>query len=461
MRYSWFILLLVPMLSLAQQIDTTVQYGPDTVMYALDGKATGIDAYYMNTTVQYTGYAQYYNCPQSITVNGFCFYAWVENTGMTAEVICSIHEPLSDSLPGALIASDTITVTDNYTVDLEGIRYCADFDIPVLQGQPYVLSVRTDSPLDLNIISNDAADNNGAGEALSFYYWSGTNPGWTHNEEFFSWDIDWVLCPIVEYEVAVQAFFDQDTLCQADTLNVNATTPDIWSDRMYNRSAFDGDEWQDVSWLISQNPPFLGYSVSAPIQQHGDVPIGLYVEFNGWRNTTMFPFTANIHSEPLPVAGFDLIAGQLEVQFFDTAMYADSVLWDFGDGSMISNEIDPIHTYPGQGWYTVQQIAFNSCGVDTASMDIQLMTTGLEGSEKVTFKVFPNPTSGQLNIELDEIEGDVELELVDIAGRVCYRTVMRTSPLLLELDASVKAGIYHLRILKADEVLSSPVQIVR
>ena len=460
MRKFIILLALIPFHSAAQQIDTLLEFGPDTVMYTLDGKATAIDAYYMNTTVQYTGYAQYYDAPQELEISGFCFYAWVEDAGMTADVICSLHEPLSDSLPGSVVNVDTVSVDDTFSFgDLELIRYCAEFDAPVIRDQPFVLSVQTNSPLDLNIISNDAANEDGADEALAMYNWSGTDPGWRKNETFFSWDIDWVLCPIVNFDLAIQATFDADTICQNDTINVSATTPAIFSHRMYNKSAFSMDESQDVSWLIAQNPPYVGYNASAPVQTFGNVPIDLFIEYNGWRNTTMYPLTADIYSFPQPVAGFDHIANQLQVQYNDTSLFVDSVHWDFGDGSPISNELMPVHDYAVQGWYTVQLIAYNNCDSGTTFLDIQLMTTGIVGLEQNDIKVFPNPASDVLNVQLKEVMGTGTLQLIDATGRIVHESETSGTSNLIELDQSITSGTYILRAISDQKVFTVPVII--
>ncbi len=57
-------------------------------------------------------------------------------------------------------------------------------------------------------------------------------------------------------------------------------------------------------------------------------------------------------SAPL-VAGFSAQPNGLDVQFTDqSAGDVTSVTWDFGDGST-SNDVNPLHTYPGGGTYTV------------------------------------------------------------------------------------------------------------
>ena len=55
------------------------------------------------------------------------------------------------------------------------------------------------------------------------------------------------------------------------------------------------------------------------------------------------------------IAGFD-------VQFTDLSMYAESWEWDFGDGSGVSNEQHPLHSYGQEGEYDVTLKVTNFCG---------------------------------------------------------------------------------------------------
>lgn len=51
----------------------------------------------------------------------------------------------------------------------------------------------------------------------------------------------------------------------------------------------------------------------------------------------------------------------LTVNFYDASIGADSLVWDFGDGSpLVINEANPVHTYTSQGGYTVTLTAFNT-----------------------------------------------------------------------------------------------------
>ena len=64
-----------------------------------------------------------------------------------------------------------------------------------------------------------------------------------------------------------------------------------------------------------------------------------------------------------PVADFTFeidCADLNTVAFNDNSIAADSLIWDFGDGSPpVYNELNPLHTFPGQGTWQVTLTAFN------------------------------------------------------------------------------------------------------
>lgn len=76
-----------------------------------------------------------------------------------------------------------------------------------------------------------------------------------------------------------------------------------------------------------------------------------------------------IYIEEDPIASFDPISLHLttidtEVNFNNTTIGATSYEWDFGDYSMMSNEVNPVHIYAFDqgGEYTVELIAYSPLG---------------------------------------------------------------------------------------------------
>jgi len=64
----------------------------------------------------------------------------------------------------------------------------------------------------------------------------------------------------------------------------------------------------------------------------------------------------------LPNAAFSASLNQLDVQFENNTLGGQSYEWDFGDGSEISTEPNPTHTYQNAENYDVTLTTYNECG---------------------------------------------------------------------------------------------------
>ncbi len=98
----------------------------------------------------------------------------------------------------------------------------------------------------------------------------------------------------------------------------------------------------------------------------------------------------------------DSVIGLLGRHFFDLS-YVNPVswFWDFGDGTT-SIEQHPTHIYSNEGIYNVCLIACNAAG-DCSSLcrDLAVSTVDVvEAFDNVHLKVYPNPTSDELNFEV-------------------------------------------------------------
>lgn len=74
-----------------------------------------------------------------------------------------------------------------------------------------------------------------------------------------------------------------------------------------------------------------------------------------------------------PTAGYTFVTDSLKASFTNTSVYAESYLWNFGDGTT-SEEINPVHNYSMDGTYPVQLIVTNFCGADTIVYDVVIAT---------------------------------------------------------------------------------------
>lgn len=155
--------------------------------------------------------------------------------------------------------------------------------------------------------------------------------------------------------------------------------------------------WNGISNLVIETCYFNGTASQNAVVFQTATAFNSFVQRNTFQpdlctnpGGTHFPFAqrANVRFgwiplEVPPVAGF--IANPLytctgTVDFSDTSDYLPtSWAWNFGDDST-STEQDPTHTYENSGIYTVQLIATNPYGSDTAEV---LVTVDLDSPQPI------------------------------------------------------------------------------
>ena len=76
---------------------------------------------------------------------------------------------------------------------------------------------------------------------------------------------------------------------------------------------------------------------------------------------------------PLPEANFSFVINGQSVSFTDLSVGADTMYWDFGDGTQ-SSEQNPIYNFGMDGVFNVAQIVANGCGADTLIAELVIAT---------------------------------------------------------------------------------------
>ena len=90
---------------------------------------------------------------------------------------------------------------------------------------------------------------------------------------------------------------------------------------------------------------------------------------------------------PAPTAGFTYVATGNSVAFTNTTADGETYLWDFGDGST-STEVNPTHSYAGEGAYLVLLTATNPNGTSSTFQDVWITGTALtDALLKGTWKI--------------------------------------------------------------------------
>ena len=152
-------------------------------------------------------------------------------------------------------------------------------------------------------------------------------------------------------------------------------------------------------------------------------------------------FTADIKTGDAP----------LQVKYVDLSINAPtSWQWTFQGGiPSTSTQQNPIVNYNTPGTYSVVLTAQNSFGNNTNTKGgfiVVINPTGINDTENITVKFYPNPVNDLLNIDCDK---DFSVKLLDLYGHVLI-----TSNNKKYLDLSrIKSGIYILEI-KTEDGLS-------
>lgn len=146
--------------------------------------------------------------------------------------------------------------------------------------------------------------------------------------------------------------------------------------------------------------------------------------------------------------GFGLTS--YDVIFSNTTTPANATYtWNFGDGSPISTDPNPIHKYGFPGVFRVQMIATNSCGSDTAI----LLVGGVSNDPSILdqqLTVRPNPTTDWITVEIADLHAEeLTVELTDLRGKQLFYDVKQDmhGAYTQRLDLRQFAeGVYVLRI---------------
>lgn len=155
------------------------------------------------------------------------------------------------------------------------------------------------------------------------------------------------------------------------------------------------------------------------------------------------PYSLNLIQAPIPVAKFSMTQSKIGNQAVlilngTKSQNGDLFLWELGNGQKGQGIIDTI-PLPFNGDWDIKLIVKNSCGLDSISKKT-FFNIGLEETynSKYNLSIFPNPTEGILNLEVQaEQKGKMELLLLDSHGKLMLRDD-------LEMQEGLNAFVYDL-----------------
>lgn len=148
-----------------------------------------------------------------------------------------------------------------------------------------------------------------------------------------------------------------------------------------------------------------------------------------------------------PTASFTSSNSLYDYSFTSTSTDATAWSWDFGDGIGTSNIENPDYTYTTNGTFTVTLTVTNGCGNDVTTFDVTIAGVGIGEKQESVFKMYPNPTEGDIKIVIDESLIGKHYEVRDVTGKVLLKGLLKQMNTVLKSDSFSK-GIYFFTIIE-------------
>lgn len=174
--------------------------------------------------------------------------------------------------------------------------------------------------------------------------------------------------------------------------------------------------------------------------------------------------TVIITPQPLPVAAFKYKKTGNSVEFTgSTFNNATAWEWDFGDRSLAGNGQIVTHQFNTLAVYDVSLYLTNPCGVDTFTCTINVdgsnsagldtcgtfSPTGLNSktSSINSLKVYPNPTTGNVTLEMNNPEIET-VKVFDVIGKLVYSRQLNDAASRFIIDLNNQSnGFYTIQVI--------------
>lgn len=213
-------------------------------------------------------------------------------------------------------------------------------------------------------------------------------------------------------------------------------------------------DFGDLSVDSVQNPVHI---YSSP----GDYLVQLIASNSSGADTTMQQILVKVggDSTKAPIASFSFIINKDTVSFFDESdNFPGKFAWDFGDGT-IDSIANPIHVYDSAKVYQVCLIATSVNGSDTICNSVEPdITIGLNTiSENQLFSVYPNPSTGSVNL-YSKFEKGYTLSVFDVLGNKVLCTQLFGNRQTIDLT-KLNKGIYILTLSDENEMSTQKISL--
>ena len=145
-------------------------------------------------------------------------------------------------------------------------------------------------------------------------------------------------------------------------------------------------------------------------------------------------FTASVHLDT--------------ASFTNNSNYARQYFWDFGDGSPITTQENPQHTYTLPGTYSTTLIASDSCGNSDTTTQNVLITTVTEvkhlKNKEEHISIYPNPAKKYLTINYNKPIDHIRI-INTLGKEIFYQKNMNIGKNVIHLGAYTR-GVYYIQL---------------
>ncbi len=221
----------------------------------------------------------------------------------------------------------------------------------------------------------------------------------------------------LQIEGSAQTTIDPEDqlVCEDEMITLNVGT--LGTGVSYQWEVNDGSGWMPVSdgaVYSGSNTDMLTFPASSGIDGYQYQ----CVLSNACPGTsTSAPATVTINDLPTVDFTYYFSGDSLIVTSVSTG--ANNYYWDFGDGTPLYPGLIPYYVYASSGTYNVTLYAYNDCGTVSATYPVNYIATSNENIfGNIDFSMSPNPTSGQLTIDMSSEEFyQAGIHLYDVQGR--------------------------------------------
>ena len=162
----------------------------------------------------------------------------------------------------------------------------------------------------------------------------------------------------------------------------------------------------------------------------------LFNSTNDWNLNINKP-TANFSES---ISGNTATFTNLSTSIANTLNYS----WNFGDGNT-SSIASPSHTYTSSGTYTITLIASNCIFSHTITKTIQVGALSINENAVGNFKFYPNPTTNQITIKVDnQLLGSV-YTIYDTIGKSVLNGKINSELHVIDLG-NLSNGVYIIEV---------------